>query len=103
MCVLSAVGPCSLENRDVGEVVMWKQKDWSDLTQVQKTGIVVLGIVQVTLLAAAQWDIHTRPEEEIRGNKWIWTVVAFVNFVGPIAYFLLGRSSAGHKRVVLVE
>ena len=82
---------------------MWKQKDWSDLTQLQKTVIVVLGIVQVALLAIAQWDIHTRPEEEIRGNKWIWTAVAFVNFVGPITYFIVGRSRPGQRRITLAE
>jgi hypothetical protein len=82
---------------------MWKQKDWSNLSQVQKTAIVVLGIVQVALLAMAQWDIHTRPEEEIRGNKWIWTAVAFVNFIGPITYFIVGRSRPGQRRITLVE
>ena len=82
---------------------MWKQKQWSDLTQIQKAGIVITGILQVTLLAAAQWDIHRRPEEEIRGNKWIWTAFTFVNFVGPISYFLLGRSRPGQRRVTLAE
>jgi hypothetical protein len=82
---------------------MWKQKQWAELTQVQKTGIVVLGVVQIALLALAQWDIHTRPEEEIRGNKWIWTAVALVNFVGPITYFVVGRSRPGQRRVTLSE
>lgn len=82
---------------------MWKQKDWSELTPVQRTSIIVLGIVQVALLVWAQWDIHTRPEEEIRGNKWIWTAVAFVNFIGPIAYFLVGRSERSQRRITLAE
>lgn len=82
---------------------MWKQKDWSDLSPVQRMIIIVLGIVQVALLAGAQWDIHTRDENEIRGNKWIWTAVAFVNFIGPIAYFLFGRSNSGQRRITLVE
>jgi len=81
---------------------MRKQKDWSEMTQIEKTGFVVLGILQIALLAVAQWDIHNRPEEEIRGNKWIWTAIAFVNFVGPIAYFLFGRSSPGKRRVTLL-
>ena len=82
---------------------MWKQKKWSELGQVQKTGIVVLGIFQIALLAAAQWDIHHRPEEEIRGNKWVWTAIAFVNFAGPAAYFLIGRSRPGQRRVIIAE
>ena len=82
---------------------MWKKKQWSELNQMQKSGIGVLGVIQVALLVAAQWDIHNRPEEEIRGNKWIWTAVVFVNIIGPITYFLVGRSRPGHRRVTLVE
>jgi hypothetical protein len=82
---------------------MWKQKQWADMTQIQKTGFVLLGVLQVALLAAAQWDIHRRPEEEIRGNKWIWTAIVFVNFAGPISYFLIGRSGPGQKRITLSE
>jgi hypothetical protein len=43
------------------------------------------------LLAAALADIYRRPAEEIRGDKRLWAVVAFVNFVGPVSYFLFGR------------
>jgi len=49
------------------------------------------GTVQVALLIAALADIWRRPEEEIRGDKRLWTAVSFVNFIGPISYFLFGR------------
>jgi Phospholipase_D-nuclease N-terminal len=49
------------------------------------------GVVQVTLLIAALVDIWRRPEEEIRGSKRLWTAAAFVNFIGPLSYFILGR------------
>jgi hypothetical protein len=49
-------------------------------------------VVQIGLLLAALSDIHRRPEGQIRGNKkWPWTLAAFVNFVGPVSYFLFGR------------
>ena len=32
-----------------------------------------------------------RPADEIKGDRRLWTAVSFVNFVGPIAYFLFGR------------
>jgi hypothetical protein len=32
-----------------------------------------------------------RPGEQIRGSKKLWTAAAFVNFVGPLAYFAFGR------------
>lgn len=47
--------------------------------------------VQVSLFLTALTDIYRRPAEEIRGNKWLWVAASFVNFVGPISYFLFGR------------
>ena len=48
-------------------------------------------VVQVTLLAAAQIDITRRPKEQIRGAKLLWRILVLVNFIGPIAYFAIGR------------
>ena len=64
---------------------------WQDLTYRQKRNMVLAGAVQMGLLAAALVDIYRRPEEEIRGKKRLWTAAAFVNFAGPMAYFLFGR------------
>jgi len=76
-------------------------KQWQDFTDRQKRGIVVLGVLQLMLLAAALIDIRRRPAEEINGSKRLWTMVVFINGIGPIAYFLLGRkrpASAGAHR-----
>ena len=73
-------------------------KQWQDFTDRQKRGIVVLGVLQLMLLAAALIDIRRRPAEEINGSKGLWTMVVFINGISPIAYFLLGRkrpASAG--------
>lgn len=48
-------------------------------------------MVQLGLLITALLDIYRRPAEEIRGRKLLWALISFVNFVGPIAYFLVGR------------
>jgi hypothetical protein len=74
-------------------IIMPRNKNWSDLTARQKAPFVLRGIVQFALLAAALADIYRRPAVEIRGSKWLWSAVAFVNFIGigPIAYFLFGR------------
>ena len=67
------------------------RKRWSDLGPVQK-GIVALSVtIQLGLLVAALADIYRRPAAEIRGNKRLWVAAAFINFVGPITYFLFGR------------
>ncbi|MBM3696569.1 MAG: PLDc_N domain-containing protein [Actinobacteria bacterium] len=67
------------------------KKKWRDMSRGQRAATIVGSIVQVTLLAAALWDIAHRPESGIKGSKKLWTAAAFVNFAGPIAYFLFGR------------
>ncbi len=49
------------------------------------------GLLKMLLLIAALRDIRRRSEEEINGSKRMWTAIAFVNYVGPIAYFIFGR------------
>ncbi|MEJ2558101.1 MAG: PLD nuclease N-terminal domain-containing protein [Anaerolineae bacterium] len=68
-----------------------RQKRWSDLTSTQRIGIVLLGILQLLLLSASLWDLRQRSADEINGSKQVWTAVVFINFIGPIAYFLFGR------------
>ena len=70
---------------------MGKKKRWDDLTVTQRIGVVLLGTLQLVLLAAALWDIRRRSTDEIAGSKALWTAAVFVNFIGPIAYFLVGR------------
>ena len=68
------------------------RKRWEDLSTPQKASIILFGMVQIVLLVAALLDIRKRPVEEITGgNKRIWMMIAFVNYIGPIAYFLFGR------------
>jgi len=66
------------------------KKRWEDLTALQKKGIVLSSTVQIGLLIAALVNIYRRSQEEIWGRKWWWTVASFVNFVGPVSYFLFG-------------
>jgi hypothetical protein len=67
------------------------RKRWQDLTLTQQIGITLAGTVQFLLLVAALWDIRHRGADEINGSKQVWTAAAFVNFIGPIAYFVFGR------------
>lgn len=70
---------------------MSKHKRWQDLTGLQKFSIVLLSIVQFALLAAALWDIRQRSADQINGSRQLWTAAVFLNFFGPIAYFIWGR------------
>jgi len=70
------------------------KKRWSDMSPGQRAATIVGAIIQVSLLTAALWDISHRPATGIKGSKRAWTAASFVNFVGPIAYFVFGRKRA---------
>ncbi|MEI6776701.1 MAG: PLD nuclease N-terminal domain-containing protein [Chloroflexales bacterium] len=64
---------------------------WIDLPPAQRRMILALASLQISLLGAALWDICRRPAEQINGSKAAWAAASFVNFVGPLAYFVWGR------------
>ena len=68
-----------------------RRERWSELTPGQRAAIALLAAAQIALLAAAQLDLRRRPAYRIRGSKSLWTALSFINFAGPIAYFLFGR------------
>lgn len=70
---------------------MLMRKRWKELTVPQKVAIVFFGILQVILMVATLLDIHQRAPRKIRGSKRIWALVALINFIGPMAYFLLRK------------
>ena len=45
----------------------------------------VAGAVQLTLLAAALFDISRRPQDQIKGPKPLWVGISFINTIGPLA------------------
>jgi hypothetical protein len=72
---------------------MSPKKQWKDLSRTTRIRIMLMGFVQIALLAAALWDIRRRPAAQIKGNKKMWVGLVFINYIGPIAYFLVGRKS----------
>ncbi|MEE1130298.1 MAG: PLD nuclease N-terminal domain-containing protein [Caryophanon sp.] len=49
-----------------------------------------LFVVQLILLVVALLDL--RRVADTRGPKWLWLIIIlFVNIVGPIVYFIVGR------------
>lgn len=67
------------------------RRSWSELRPDEKKLIGAAGAVQITLMVLALRDIWKRPPSSIRGSRGAWTAASFVNFVGPITYFLFGR------------
>ena len=66
-------------------------RSWQEPGQPQRMGIILMGGLQIGLLVAALWDIRQRRAEDLRGSKAMWTAISFINFIGPIAYFAIGR------------
>jgi len=47
-------------------------------------------VIELGLMIAALVDLVRSPAS--RGPKWVWVfVILFVNFIGPILYFIIGR------------
>ncbi|MFZ2530706.1 MAG: hypothetical protein WAX14_24165 [Rhodococcus sp. (in: high G+C Gram-positive bacteria)] len=67
------------------------KKKFADLAPWQKTVVLTLVSVQVSLAATAWADLATRPAGKINGSKGKWALITLINFVGPIWYFRKGR------------
>ncbi len=57
--------------------------------------LIPLVIAQFALLGYTLWHILTH-ERYKRGNRTLWLVITivFMNFLGPILYFILGREDS---------
>ncbi|TLM84097.1 PLDc N-terminal domain-containing protein [Pseudarthrobacter sp. NamE5] len=68
-----------------------KKKTWNEMSPSSKAGTILVGIAQVSLLVAAQRDISKRPASLVNGPKAAWRAASFINFIGPMGYFIFGR------------
>lgn len=73
-----------------------RKKKWGELTGAQRGAILAGAAVQLALQLAALWDLHRRSADEVRGSRRWWTAATFVNVVGPVAWFAVGRRRRGH-------
>ena len=77
--------------KDLAKATGKAKKQWKQFSKQEQTVMIAGAIIQLTLMAAAQIDISRRSADEIRGKKWIWRLLVLINFVGPLAYFAVGR------------
>lgn len=66
-------------------------RQWRDLSPSQQRLVYVAGAAEALLTAAALRDLTRRPGDRVRGPKAAWVLALFVQPVGPVAYFLVGR------------
>jgi hypothetical protein len=53
--------------------------------------LVPIVLIQIGLMIIALVDLARRPAT--RGPKWMWVLlIVLINFIGPIAYFIIGRT-----------
>ncbi len=67
---------------------------WSDLSAQQQRGVAAATVVQLALFLAAIVSVRRTPAERIRGSRTAWTLACFVNWIGPLAWFAVGRRPA---------
>jgi hypothetical protein len=82
---------------------MSQRNAWKDLSPLARGRVMIMGVLQVALLIAALRDLRRRPAEAINGNKRLWTALVFINFIGPIAYFVFGRKRSTEQPQNLVS
>ncbi len=70
---------------------MAAKKQWKNLSPRKKCTILVAGALQFALQAAALRDLSQRTPQEVNGPKLAWVAASFINFAGPLAYFVRGR------------
>jgi len=70
---------------------------WADLTDRQRTVVLTLASIQLSLAATAWADLATRPADQVNGRKGMWAAIIAVNFVGPLSYFRWGRRRDSRK------
>ncbi len=67
-----------------------QKKKFNDLSPRGKAGAVILILISLVIVGAAERDIQHRPASEIRGRKLIWRF-ASLNALGGLAYLSWGR------------
>lgn len=68
-------------------------KRWSDLSPDTRKLIIVGGVAEAGLKAAAAIDLRRRAADQVRGPKWAWFAGLLINSAGliPLSYFFFGR------------
>ena len=68
-----------------------QKRRWSDLSPTAKVLLVLGSVIELVLTTIALRDLSRRPADQVRGPKFAWGLMSFVQPVGPIAYLVLGR------------
>ncbi len=70
---------------------MARKKKWKEMSGRKRLATLVLAAVQLGLQTAALADLKKRTSSQVNGPKAVWVAGSFINFAGPILYFVCGR------------
>ena len=70
---------------------MAQKKRWSELSPRARTAVVIGGCAEVIVTTVALRDLRRRPSGNVRGWKPLWVLGFFVQPIGPLLYFWIGR------------
>jgi hypothetical protein len=62
-----------------------------DLDRRQVRVVAVVLVIHAILLTLTRRDLRRRPEEAVRGKKWVWRLWSTLNTSGSLAYWIFGR------------
>lgn len=63
----------------------------------QQVLVMLLASVQISLAVSAWADLAQRAPEQVRGRKRTWAGVIAINVIGPVTYFLFGRTRLNRR------
>ncbi len=64
--------------------------NFRDRPPLQKAFIALTTLASLVVVGFAERDLQGRPEEQIRGNRFVWRF-ASLNAFGALAYLCFGR------------
>jgi hypothetical protein len=67
------------------------KRRWAELSTRERRAICVAGALEAAMTVAAMLDLARRSANKVRGPKAAWALASFVQMVGPIDYFAVGR------------
>lgn len=68
-------------------------RQWSDLSNNQRTAVLAVAAAEMAFAGAAWIDLARRPAPAVNGSKAAWAAIICINFAGPLAYFRWGRKT----------
>jgi hypothetical protein len=70
--------------------MMRRGEGFKDMSPVRRVVAVLLFLVSLAVVVAAERDIQRRDDSQLRGNKLIWRLLS-LNALGALSYFRWGR------------